>query len=54
MDIGGRGRTVPLAKLVPVVLLAASEASRDGDGLGRGHSGVAYRPVETRADNQEP
>lgn len=44
MDIGGRGRTVPLAKLVSVVLLIGPETGRNGYGLGRGHSGVAYRP----------
>lgn len=47
MDIGGGGRTVPLAKLVPVVLLVGPETGRDGYGLGRGHSGVAYRPAKT-------
>lgn len=44
MDVGGGGRTVPLAKLVAVVLLVGPETGRDGYGLGRGHSGVAYRP----------
>lgn len=44
MDIGCGGRTVPLAKLVAVVLLVGPETGRDGYRLGRGHSGVAYRP----------
>lgn len=42
MDIGSGGRAVPLAKLVAVVLLVGPETRRDGYGLGRGHSGVAY------------
>lgn len=44
MDVGSGGRTVPLAKLVAVILLIGPETGRDGYGLGRGHSGVAYRP----------
>lgn len=44
MDIGGGGRTVPLAKLVAVVLLVGTETGRDRYGLRRGHSGVAYGP----------
>lgn len=49
MDIGSGGRTVPLAKLVAVVLLVRPEAGWDGYGLGRGHSSVAYRPGDRKS-----
>lgn len=44
MDIRGRGRAIPLAKLVAVVLLSRSEGLWDRDGFGRGHSRMAQRP----------
>lgn len=46
MDIWGRGGSVPLAKLVSVVLLAGSETGRNGYGLRRRQGRVADRPAE--------
>lgn len=46
VDIWGGGGTVPLTKLVPVLLLAGSETGRNGYGLGRGHGRVADRPAK--------
>lgn len=44
MDVGGRGRAIPLAKLVAVILFSLSKWLRDRDGFRRGHSRVAQRP----------
>lgn len=44
MDIGGRRRTVPLTKLISMVLLVGPETGWNGYGLGRGHHSVAYWP----------
>ncbi len=48
MDIGGGGRTVPLAKLVAVVLLVWTETGWDRYGFRRGHGGVAYGPLKMK------
>lgn len=44
VDVWRRRGPVTLAELVAVILLAGAQASRDRDGLGRGHTGVAQRP----------
>lgn len=44
VDIGGWGWSVPLAKLISVVLFTGSETGWDGYGLGRGHRCMAYGP----------
>lgn len=41
MDIGSRGRAIPLAKLVAVILFSLSKGLRDRDGFRRGHSSMA-------------
>lgn len=46
VDIWGRGGTIPLAELVSVVLLTGAKTGWDGNGLGRGHSRLADRPVQ--------
>lgn len=46
VDIWGRGGTIPLAKLVSVVLLTGPKTGWDGNGLGRGYSRLADRPVQ--------